>query len=328
MHDTAENVFLRVRDLRKTFRIAHGIVTALNGVSFDVEHGGTTAIVGESGCGKSTLALCLLGLIESDGGKVTLNGEDQSMDMASMQKRLGRDFGIVFQNPYSALDPKMRVRQIVAEPLQAIERLRGGKLRDRVLRSLADVGLGEQHLDRFPHEFSGGQRQRIAIARALAVHPRLLILDEPTAALDVSVQAQVLTLLKALQERTGIGYIFITHDLGTVEYFADHIVVMYLGNVVESGPVAEIFASPHHPYTRALLDSVPTIDFDTWGQLKTLKGEIPSAVNRPTGCAFAPRCVYSSDTCTASEPAPESAHTGRSVACFHPLGTASTEAAP
>lgn len=321
MTDNNSRPFLRVEELRKEFQVSGGTVSALNGVSFDVEKGKTTAIVGESGCGKSTLALCLLGLIEPTNGSVVLDGERQAIDMKSMQKRLGRDFGIVFQNPHSALDPKMRVRHIVAEPLQAIEKLRGRELRARVLEALRDVGLGEEHLNRYPHEFSGGQRQRIAVARALAARPRLLILDEPTAALDVSVQSQVLTLLKALQDEHGVSYIFITHDLGTVEYFADDVVVMYLGNVVERGPVQEIFGNPAHPYTRALLDSVPTVDFETWGQLKTLTGEIPSALKRPTGCPFAPRCRFASDKCAVAEPSLVEISERRSAACIHPLVT-------
>ena len=315
----SEQPFLQAEGFRKAFSTDRGMITALNSVSFSVEKGQTTAIVGESGCGKTTLALCMLGLVAADDGTITLDGDSKSLTSDAIASWLGRDIGIVFQNPYSALNPKMKVHQIVAEPLKAIEGLRGKALRERVNLALSDVGLGREHLRRYPHEFSGGQRQRIAIARALAARPRLLILDEPTAALDVSIQAQVLTLLKDLQSSHGTSYVFITHDLGTVEYFADRIVVMYLGNVVESGPVETVFAAPRHPYTRALLDSVPTVNFDTWGQLKTLSGEIPSALNRPDGCPFAPRCVHADTNCKQSEPQLVNSTPDHAVACFHPL---------
>jgi peptide/nickel transport system ATP-binding protein/oligopeptide transport system ATP-binding protein/dipeptide transport system ATP-binding protein len=197
--------------------------------------------------------------------------------------------------------------------------MRGRQLREKVEKLLCEVGLGPQHMDRYPHEFSGGQRQRIAIARALALEPKLLILDEPTAALDVSVQAQVLNLLRDLQEKSGLSYLFISHDLATVEYIADEIVVMYLGRIVEQGPVAEIFATPRHPYTQALLAAIPTINLSRRGKLQPLSGEIPSPLNRPVGCAFQTRCPNVQERCRQQVPPCDPAGDSRTVACFYPL---------
>ena len=310
---------LEVEGLRKVFPTRNGDVVAVDGVSFDVVAGETVALVGESGCGKSTVAMALLGLEEQNGGTVRLNGEDISGGKSNKTKHLGRDLGIVFQNPYASLNPKMRIRDVIAEPLTTAFGLRGRELQERIVSLLQDVGLGPEHLKRFPHEFSGGQRQRIAIARALALKPKLLILDEPTAALDVSVQAQVLKLLRDLQDDLGLSFLFISHDLATVEYLSRRVMVMYLGRIVESGPVAEVFTSPAHPYTRALLDSVPSIDPARRNELKTLSGEIPSPLNRPLGCVFAPRCGFVSEACRAAAPDLKSMGEGRQAACFHPL---------
>jgi oligopeptide/dipeptide ABC transporter ATP-binding protein len=213
----------------------------------------------------------------------------------------------------------MRIRDIVGEPLVTAYGLRGRALTEKVVKHLDEVGLGSEHLGRFPHEFSGGQRQRIAIARALALEPKLLILDEPTAALDVSVQAQVLNLLQALQKNLGLSYLFISHNLATVENIADRVLVMYLGRVVEQGPVEQVFAQPHHPYTRGLLDSVPSTDPRLRGRLKAVTGEVPSALNPPPGCAFAPRCARAREDCRAAPPPLTPAGAERSHACLHPL---------
>jgi len=213
----------------------------------------------------------------------------------------------------------MRIRDIVGEPLLAVDGLRGRAATERVLFHLAQVGLGPEHLDRFPHQFSGGQRQRIAIARALALEPKLLILDEPTAALDVSVEAQVLTLLRDLQQRLGLSYLFISHNLATVEAIADRVLVMYLGRLVEEGPVEQVFATPLHPYTRGLLDSVPSIDPRQRDRLRPMVGELPSALNPPPGCAFAPRCPMADRDCSAAVPELMRAGPLRAHACFHPL---------
>jgi oligopeptide/dipeptide ABC transporter ATP-binding protein len=312
-------VLLDVKDLKKTFPTKKGLVTAVEDVSFQVEAGKTVALVGESGCGKSTVAQTLLHLIEPDSGSVIFEGVDLETMSGKALRQMRQEMSIVFQNPYSSLNPKMHIHKIVGEPLKTAYGMRGRQLREKVEKLLCEVGLGPQHMDRYPHEFSGGQRQRIAIARALALEPKLLILDEPTAALDVSVQAQVLNLLRDLQEKSGLSYLFISHDLATVEYIADEIVVMYLGRIVEQGPVAEIFATPRHPYTQALLAAIPTIDLSRRGKLQPLSGEIPSPLNRPVGCAFQTRCPNVQERCRQQVPPCDPAGDSRTVACFYPL---------
>ncbi len=310
---------LTVQNLTKRFQTRHGIVRAVDDVSFEVEQGETVALVGESGCGKTTVALSLLRLISQDGGRVLFEGSDLSTPGRAVEQAWRQRLSIVFQNPYSSLDPRMRIRDIVGEPLVTAYGLSGRALNERVVRHLSEVGLGSEHLTRFPHEFSGGQRQRIAIARAIALEPKLLILDEPTAALDVSVQAQVLNLLQDLQKRLGLSYLFISHNLATVESIADRVLIMYLGRVVERGPVAEVFAAPRHPYTRGLLDSVPSIDPRHRGRLKPVTGELPSTLNPPPGCAFAPRCARAGDECRRIPPPLVATGAGRFHACLHPL---------
>jgi dipeptide transport system ATP-binding protein len=306
---------LAVENLTKRFATRHGVVRAVEEVSFSVGAGETVALVGESGCGKTTVALALLRLIAPDGGRVLFEGADLDRRDQAWRHRLS----IVFQNPYSSLDPRMRVRDIVGEPLVTAYRLRGRALAERVVAHLEEVGLDAEHLTRYPHEFSGGQRQRIAIARALALEPKLLILDEPTAALDVSVQAQVLNLLQDLQARLRLSYLFISHNLATVESIADRVLVMYLGRLVEEGPVGEVFAAPRHPYTRGLLDSVPSINPLLRGRLKPVSGELPSPLNPPPGCAFAPRCSWAEGDCRSVPPPLVAEGTARAHACRHPL---------
>ncbi len=313
------SALLEVHELSKTFATRHGAVRAVDKVSFQVEQGQTLALVGESGCGKSTVAHALLRLIEHDAGQVYFDRQDIDRLNAAEKRRLRQKLTILFQNPYSSLNPKMRVLDIVGEPLKTAYGLRGAALRQRVEAHLIDVGLGPEHLRRYPHEFSGGQRQRIAIARALALERMLLILDEPTAALDVSVQAQVLNLLRELQAKLGLSYLFISHNLATVEYLAQQVLVMYLGRIVEAGPVSEVFRSPRHPYTRALLDSIPSIDPARRDRLKTLTGDVPSPLSIPDGCAFAPRCAYATERCRRERPELAEAEQGGSVCCFHPL---------
>ena len=314
---------LSVEHLTKYFPSRHGVVRAVEDVSFAVAPGETVALVGESGCGKTTVALSLLRLIRPDGGRVSFEGAELKGGGGDKAEKAWRQrLSIVFQNPYSSLDPRMRIRSIVGEPLITAYGLRGQPLTERVVKHLAEVGLGAEHLTRFPHELSGGQRQRIAIARALALEPKLLILDEPTAALDVSVQAQVLNLLQQLQRTLGLSYLFISHNLATVENIADRVLVMYLGRVVEEGPVESVFAAPYHPYTRGLLDSVPSTDPGRRRHLKPVSGEIPSALNPPTGCAFAPRCTRASEDCRRAPPPLNAAAPGRSHACLHPLAAA------
>ena len=310
---------LSVQHLTKYYGTRHGVVRAVEDVSFDVSPGETVALVGESGCGKTTVALSLLHLIRPNSGKVLFEGVDLEAASTKAQKTWRQRLSIVFQNPYSSLDPRMRIRKIVGEPLTTAYRLKGRALTERVVRHLGEVGLGAEHLSRFPHEFSGGQRQRIAIARALALEPKLLILDEPTAALDVSVQAQVLNLLQKLQKDLGLSYLFISHNLATVENIADRVLVMYLGRVVEEGPVEQVFAAPFHPYTKGLLDSVPSTDQRLRGHLKPVSGEIPSALSPPPGCAFAPRCARATEACISAPPPLVAVGPKRSHACLHPL---------
>ena len=319
MGDDPVSALLEVRDLDKRYRTRHGVIHAVQRVSFDVREKETVALVGESGCGKSTVALSLLHLIEHDGGQVRFEGIELDQLKGREEQALRRDLSIVFQNPYSSLNPRMRVKDIVGEPIRTAWRLKGREVIDRVQRQLNAVGLGPEHLQRFPHEFSGGQRQRIAIARALALEPKRLILDEPTAALDVSVQAQILNLLRELQQRLGLSYLLISHNLATVESIADRVLVMYFGRIVESGTVAEVFNDPRHPYTRALLDSVPSIDPSQRHRLKPLEGDLPSPLRRPPGCAFAPRCPHAAHDCTVRPP-PLGSIGSREAACYHPLG--------
>jgi oligopeptide/dipeptide ABC transporter ATP-binding protein len=309
---------LSVKNLHKQFRSNSGVVNAVSDVGFDLQSTQTLALVGESGCGKSTIASAIMRLIEIESGEILYEGRDVcAMGMNDLQL-FRREVSIVFQNPYSSLNPKMRIKNIVGEPLSACYGVKGKELKDRVIRHLQDVGLGVEHLDRYPHQFSGGQRQRIAIARALALEPKVLILDEPTAALDVSVQAQVLNLLQDLKQRMGMAYLFISHNLATVEYIADYVMVMYLGKIVEQGPVEEIFRYPRHPYTRALLDSVPSIDPAERNQLKVLKGELPDPGNLPDGCAFYTRCRQASELCKNQNPELVSSNTNSAFACHNP----------
>ena len=310
---------LSVRNLTKHFPTRHGLVRAVEDVNFEIAPGETVALVGESGCGKTTVALSLLRLITASGGKVLFDGLDLDSQTGGAEAKWRQKLSIVFQNPYSSLDPRMRVRDIVGEPLVTAYRLRGRELEARVTEHLRDVGLGPEHMKRYPHEFSGGQRQRIAIARALALQPSLLILDEPTAALDVSVQAQVLNLLRDLQDRHNLSYLFISHNLATVESIADRVLVMYLGRVVEEGPVARVFRTPLHPYTRGLLDSVPSIDPTLRGRLKPVTGELPSPLRPPPGCAFSPRCPNVTERCRKAAPEMLPSGADRRTACFNPL---------
>ncbi|UVK49935.1 ATP-binding cassette domain-containing protein (plasmid) [Mesorhizobium sp. AR02] len=313
-----------VESLCKVYPTRHGALKALDGINFQIALGETLAVVGESGCGKSTLASALLGLVRFDAGRIEIGGNVVTAGHYGATMPPRRDVGVVFQNPRSSLDPRMKVRTIIGEPLTAILGIHGEAVTERVRELLSQVGLGVEYLSRYPHQLSGGQMQRVAIARALALKPRLLVLDEPTAALDVSVQAQILKLLKVLQAASNVSYLFITHDLGVVDYIAHSVAVMYLGRIVESGPVDQVFADPRHPYTRALLDAVPVIDPGRRRQPAPLDGEVPSPLNRPPGCAFAPRCRWAASACRVSEPALRENEPGRRLACFHPLARGKT----
>ena len=312
---------LEVRGLKKHFiqvkgfpRPVRTVVCAVDGVDFTVAPGEAFGLVGESGCGKSTTARAVLRLIEPDAGSIRFAGRDVRGAGAADLIALRRRMQIIFQDPYSSPNPRRTIGRTLAEPLTVHGLARGRDARDLAAALLDEVGLPAAALDRYPHEFSGGQRQRIGIARALALRPELIVADEPVSALDVSVQAQVL-LLKALQRRRGLAFVFVSHDLAVIRWFCARVAVMYLGRIVESGPVARVFAQPRHPYTRMLRDASPVPDPSMRGVLPRVVGEIPSAASPPAGCHFHPRCPRASEVCRTTYPAFDAAE---GVACHHP----------
>ncbi len=331
---------LQVSHLSKRYPLATGgllapkaWVQALHQVSFTLYRGKTLGLVGESGCGKSTLARCLMRLVEPTEGSITLNGEDWLALKGKALQRQRQRMQLIFQNPYASLNPKHTVREILSEPFLIHNLAKGQALNDQVVALLEQVGLGAEALDRLPKAFSGGQRQRIGIARALALHPQLIIADEPVSALDVSIQAQILNLLNDLKTQQGLTYLFISHNLGVVRYMCDAVMVMYLGRVAEWAPTPHLFAHPAHPYTQALLQAVALPNPQqakllqgTAGAQALLNTELPNPVNPPSGCVYHPRCPYATPQCQAEEPTlrllnpaeqdPEQQHW---VACHHPL---------
>ncbi len=315
---------LKVEGLTVHFRIRRGllkrsddVVHAVDDVSFTLGPGETLALVGESGCGKSTVARAVLQLVKPTSGDITFMGQDVAGLKGRARRAMLREAQVVFQDPYSSLNPRMTVHSLVAEPLRANASLNGRELDDRVLSLLEMVGLGTQHLWRRPHEFSGGQCQRIAIARALALEPKLVVLDEPTSALDVSVQARILVLLNELQQRLGLAYLFIAHDLAVVQSMARSVAVMYLGQVAEQGLAADVFGQPRHPYTVALLNSSPSPDPEARATMQVLEGDVPSAVRPPLGCRFHPRCPFRMPICEREHPTPHRLG-ARMIACHLP----------
>jgi oligopeptide/dipeptide ABC transporter ATP-binding protein len=313
----SSDILLRVDGLAKVFETLRGPLHALSNVSFDIPRGAAVGLVGESGSGKTTLGRCLLRLIEPSAGAVMFNGVDiTNLDAAGM-KAMRKRMQIIFQDPFSSLNPRMRVRDIIAEALIAHNIGRGGReRRDIVASLLEEVGLSADQMGRFPHEFSGGQRQRIGIARALAVEPEFIVADESVSALDVSVQAQILNLLQDLRDKRGLTLLFIAHDLSVVEYLCDEVVVLYLGRVVERGTGKSIYAKPGHPYTRALLSAAPIADPTVHRQREMLAGDIPSSLDPPSGCVFRTRCRHAIDSCAEMVPPPVALGPGHDAACI------------
>jgi oligopeptide/dipeptide ABC transporter ATP-binding protein len=304
------------------FLKTQGYVKAVNDVSFDIGPGETVAVVGESGCGKSTLGYSLLGLVKPTEGELSLQGRRVDITRASAWDSFRKDFQIVFQDPYTSLNPRHTVFEILAEPMKVHRLHETRHLRAAVAELLEKVGLDASYMQRFPHAFSGGQRQRIGIARAIGLRPKLLVCDEVVAALDVSVQAQIIQLLLDLKAQLQLSLLFISHDLSLVKAVSDNVLVMYLGKIVEAAPAREIFAHPRHPYTAALLESIPTLDRNR--RPKLLGGEIPSPVNLPQGCAFAGRCPRAQDRCRRETP--ELFEMGETrAACFYPVGLPAVE---
>ncbi|MED5620957.1 peptide ABC transporter ATP-binding protein [Ideonella sp. BN130291] len=313
---------LEARNLSRHYNVSRGMfkphatVKALNGVSFTVNPGQTLAVVGESGCGKSTLARALTLIEQPTAGTLQLDGMDATGASAAQTKALRKRVQMVFQNPYASLNPRKRIAQMLEEPLLLNTPMSAAERRDKVSAMLAQVGLRPEHAQRYPHMFSGGQRQRIAIARAMMLAPKLLVADEPTSALDVSIQAQILNLFMDLQERTGIAYVFISHNLSVVEHIADRVMVMYLGRVVEFAPKARLFSLPMHPYTKALLSATPSIDAARRANKIKIVGELPSPLNPPSGCTFHKRCPYATERCVSDVPELRPVD-GTEVACHY-----------
>jgi oligopeptide/dipeptide ABC transporter ATP-binding protein len=318
----ANNSLVEVRDLIKYFTQRRGFfglraqpVRAVDGVKLSVKRQETLGVVGESGCGKTTLGRCIVRLIEPTSGEVLFEGVNILTLGSAEMRRLWRNMQMVFQNPFSSLNPRLNVLKLVSEPLRTHTDLRGDALSARVVELLERVGLKREHLSRYPHEFSGGQCQRIAVARALALNPKLLILDEPTSAIDVSVQAQILNLLQELQREFNLTYLFISHNLSVVQHISDRIAVMYLGKVVELSTSETIFGGALHPYTEALLSSTPIPDPDVKKKRIILEGGVPSPINPPPGCRFHPRCPKATPLCSKAEPVLIDVGNGHLVAC-------------
>ena len=335
MNQAAGAALIEAVDVKKHFIVGNSLlpgqrrtVYAVDGVSFKVYPGETLGLVGESGCGKSTLGRCLVRLYDLTGGQILLKGREIGALSQRELRPIRREMQMVFQDPHASLNPRRRVGDLIAEPL----RVHGTASRDQIERRLKElmslVGLEAEHLNRFPHEFSGGQRQRIGIARALALHPGLIVADEPVSALDVSIQAQIVNLLADLQERLGLTYIFIAHDLSVVRQVSSRIAVMYLGAIVEMAPTEALFQAPAHPYTEALISAVPIPEVDRADRRKriVLTGDVPSPMNPPAGCRFNPRCRFATELCRKERPVLREVAAGRTVACHYPLVQAASAA--
>jgi len=313
---------LEITDLKKHFPIRGGVllkqvaaIHAVDGVSFNIERGETLGLVGESGCGKTTLARTVLRLIEADAGTVRYMGRELLKLNRKEMRKVRLEMAMVFQNPGGSLNPRMTVADIIGEPLDIHNLARGDERKRRILELIERVGLAPFHMYRYPHEFSGGQTQRIGIARALAVNPKLLVADEPVSSLDVSVRAQILNLLKDLQKELGLTYLYISHDLSTVEHMSDRVAVMYVGKLIELAPVKEIYNNPQHPYTEALISAIPVPGQRASKKRIILKGTVPTPIDPPPGCRFNPRCPYTKPICRRVDPELIEVKKGHFVAC-------------
>ena len=312
--------YLELKNVAKYFQVPRGSLHAVDGVTFTLERGKAIGVVGESGCGKSTLGRVVSRLLDATGGEILLDGENIINYKGRKLKRLRRKVQMIFQDPFSSLNPRKTVYNTIAEPMITQHMYRSRKeVESRVFEIMELVGLSERYINTYPHELDGGRRQRIGIARALALDPELIVCDEPVSALDVSIQAQILNLLKRLQQRFGYTYIFITHDLSVVKHFTQEVLVMYLGQMVEKAPVKDLFANPRHPYTQALLSAIPLPDIDKKRDRVILKGEITSPINPKDECRFADRCIYVHDECRNKCPELTTMDDGRLMRCFTPV---------
>ena len=313
-----EKALISARNIKKYFNVGEDILKAVDGISFDIYPGETLGLVGESGCGKSTAGRTIIRLYEPTDGELIFNGKNIYGLSRKEMREIRKDFQMIFQDPYASLNPRMTVEDIVAEPLDIHKTYKNDvDRRNRVIELLELVGLNEEHALRFPHEFSGGQRQRIGIARALALNPKFIVCDEPISALDVSIQAQVVNLLKDLQDKLGLTYLFIAHDLSMVRYISDRVGVMYLGHMMELAPSEELYDNPLHPYTKALLSAIPIPDPDVQRNRKRIKmeGDVPSPINPKPGCRFVERCSIGKDICRKETPVFRQIKENHFVAC-------------
>jgi peptide/nickel transport system ATP-binding protein len=308
------SALIEVRNLKKYFPVPAGVNHAVDDVSFTIAKGETLGVVGESGCGKSTLGRTIIHLLEATGGQILLNGEDITHAHGKKLKAIRKKLQIVFQDPYSSLNPRLRIADTVRESLARSSRFSKAQIKEETEHLMDLVGIDARLREAYPHELDGGRRQRVGIARALAMNPKFIVCDEPVSSLDVSIQAQVLNLLMDLQDQMGVAYMFVTHDLSVVRHISNEVCVMYLGQLVEKSPTEELFTNSLHPYTKALLSAIPSIDISKPMQRVQLKGEITSAINPKPGCRFAPRCLYATEACMQPQTL-EEVSKGHFVAC-------------